>query len=58
MVFDPVEEADSDRLKVVWESHDPTKGRRQGNEGGSQDRTGSYTEDEQQVAQAELARMQ
>ena len=35
-------------LKVFWESHDPTQGMRQGNDIGTQYRSGIYTFDEKQ----------
>ena len=35
-------------LKAFWESHDPTQGMRQGNDIGTQYRSGIYTFDEKQ----------
>jgi peptide-methionine (S)-S-oxide reductase len=40
-------------LKVFWESHDPTQGMRQGNDVGTQYRSGLYYFDDQQRAQCE-----
>jgi peptide-methionine (S)-S-oxide reductase len=43
-------------LKVFWESHDPTQGMRQGNDAGTQYRSGIYTFDEEQARDAERSR--
>jgi peptide-methionine (S)-S-oxide reductase len=43
-------------LKVFWESHDPTQGMRQGNDIGTQYRSGIYTYDAAQAAAAEASR--
>lgn len=43
-------------LKVFWESHDPTQGMRQGNDVGTQYRSGIYTCDDEQQRQAEESR--
>ena len=43
-------------LKVFWESHNPTQGLRQGNDVGSQYRSGVYTFNEQQKEQAEISK--
>ena len=47
-------------LKVFWEAHDPTQGMRQGNDLGTQYRSGIYTTSETQVshARASLERYQ
>ncbi|MGB1239739.1 MAG: peptide-methionine (S)-S-oxide reductase MsrA, partial [Pseudomonadales bacterium] len=39
-----------------WESHDPTQGMRQGNDIGTQYRSGIYSFSEEQQAQAEASR--
>ena len=52
VVFDPVKVSFADLLKVFWESHDPTQGMRQGNDMGTQYRSGIYT---YSVAQSEAA---
>jgi peptide-methionine (S)-S-oxide reductase len=52
VVFDPKEVNYSDLLKIFWESHDPTQGMRQGNDIGTQYRSGIYTYSEQQYASA------
>ena len=43
VVYDPEKIKYSDLLKVFWESHDPTQGMRQGNDVGTQYRSGIYT---------------
>jgi peptide-methionine (S)-S-oxide reductase len=43
-------------LKVFWESHDPTQGMRQGNDVGTQYRSGIYTFNDDQAQQAETSR--
>lgn len=52
VVFDPDLVSYQQLLKVFWEGHDPTQGMRQGNDMGTQYRSGIYTFDE---AQASLA---
>ncbi len=44
VVFDPGEIRYTELLKVFWESHDPTQGMRQGNDSGTQYRSGIYTD--------------
>jgi peptide-methionine (S)-S-oxide reductase len=44
-----------DLLKVFWEGHDPTQGMRQGNDVGSQYRSGIYVYDSTQRAAAEAS---
>lgn len=51
--FDPSVVSLDDILKTFWEAHDPTQGMRQGNDVGTQYRSGIYTSSE---AQAEAAR--
>ena len=43
-------------LQVFWESHDPTQGMRQGNDVGTQYRSGIYTFNEEQHNAAEVSR--
>ena len=53
VVFDPKVVAYDDLLKVFWENHDPTQGMRQGNDVGTQYRSGVYYYDEDQRRAAE-----
>ena len=48
VVFDPALLDYADQLTVFWEGHDPTQGMRQGNDLGTQYRSGIYTYDEGQ----------
>ena len=48
VVFDPKVIGYEDLLRVFWESHDPTQGMRQGNDVGTQYRSGIYWYDEAQ----------
>lgn len=51
VVFDPAKVSYAQLLAVFWEAHDPTQGMRQGNDVGTQYRSGIYTYgDEQQRA--------
>ncbi len=52
VVFDPARVSYEQLLKVFWESHDPTQGMRQGNDVGTQYRSGIYTYDDAQAAAA------
>lgn len=52
VVFDPKETSLEKLLKIFWESHNPTQGMRQGNDRGTQYRSGIYYFNE---AQRELA---
>ena len=56
VVFDPKIISYDELLKVFWESHDPTQGMRQGNDVGTQYRSGIYYEDEDQRRAAERTR--
>jgi peptide-methionine (S)-S-oxide reductase len=56
VVFDPKAISYDDLLKVFWENHDPTQGMRQGNDVGTQYRSGIYYVDEDQRRAAERAR--
>jgi peptide-methionine (S)-S-oxide reductase len=56
VVFDPAAVGYEDLLKVFWESHDPTQGMRQGNDVGTQYRSGIYFYDDEQRRSAEVSR--
>jgi peptide-methionine (S)-S-oxide reductase len=60
VVYDPQVIRYEALLKVFWESHDPTQGMRQGNDAGTQYRSGIYTysEAQRQAAQASCDRYQ
>ena len=60
VVFDPKKVTYEDLLKVFWEGHDPTQGMRQGNDVGTQYRSGIYVYDTAQrtAAEASLAAYQ
>ena len=52
MVFDPAKVSYGALLSVFWESHDPTQGMRQGNDWGTQYRSGIYYSTESQKSAA------
>ena len=56
VVFRPQEIDFDTLLKIFWESHDPTQGMRQGNDQGTQYRSGIYYDDEKQRQAAEKSR--
>jgi len=56
VVFDPNFISYEQLLKVFWENHDPTQGMRQGNDVGTQYRSGVYYFHEGQRRVAELSR--
>jgi peptide-methionine (S)-S-oxide reductase len=56
VVFDPAVVSYAELLRVFWESHDPTQGMRQGNDAGTQYRSGIYVHDASQRAAAEASR--
>ncbi|EYD77991.1 Peptide methionine sulfoxide reductase MsrA [Rubellimicrobium mesophilum DSM 19309] len=53
VVYDPKVTSYEDLLKVFWEGHDPTQGMRQGNDRGTQYRSGIYVFNEAQREAAE-----
>jgi len=57
VIFDPKKISYETLLKTFWESHDPTQGMRQGNDVGTQYRSGIYTftPEQRQVAEASKA---
>src|SRR5512134_3174816 len=60
VVYDPTQVSYEKLLKLFWEAHDPTQGMRQGNDVGTQYRSGIYVYNDTQklAAQASLARYQ
>lgn len=56
VVFDPAKTSYEALLKVFWESHDPTQGMRQGNDVGTQYRSGIYATSPEQKRAAEASR--
>lgn len=56
VVFDPSAIAYTDLLRIFWESHNPTQGMRQGNDTGTQYRSGIYCYSESQLQMAEAAK--
>jgi len=53
VVYDPTVLSYLDLLRVFWESHNPTQGMQQGNDIGTQYRSGIYYSTEQQLGLAE-----
>ena len=58
VVFDPEQISYDDLLRAFWEGHDPTQGMRQGNDVGTQYRSGIYVYGEAQREAAERSRDQ
>ncbi|AVO47720.1 peptide-methionine (S)-S-oxide reductase MsrA [Phreatobacter cathodiphilus] len=56
VVYDPAQVSTEQVLATFWESHDPTQGMRQGNDVGTQYRSGIYTSTEAQRAAAEASK--
>jgi peptide-methionine (S)-S-oxide reductase len=56
VVFDPKQISYEGLLKVFWENHDPTQGMQQGNDVGTQYRSGVYCFDDQQLEAAKASR--
>ena len=56
VVYDPQKVSYEELLAVFWESHDPTQGMRQGNDMGTQYRSGIYTFTDEQLAAAQLSK--
>ena len=53
VVFNPSEISYAELLKVFWQSHNPTQGMQQGNDIGTQYRSGIYTFNDEQQLMAE-----
>ena len=56
VVFHPEQISLDEILRAFWEGHDPTQGMRQGNDVGTQYRSGIYTADDRQREAAEASR--
>ncbi len=56
VVFDPAKTSYEAMLRLFWESHDPTQGMRQGNDAGTQYRSGIYCHSPAQRRAAEASR--
>ena len=57
VVFDPAKTSYEALLSIFWEAHNPTQGMRQGNDVGTQYRSGIYTFSPQQHAAAQASLM-
>lgn len=58
VVYDPATVSFADLLKTFFEAHDPTQGMRQGNDIGTQYRSGIYVRDPAERAEAEAVKAQ
>jgi peptide-methionine (S)-S-oxide reductase len=58
VVYDPSRIGYADLLKIFWEAHNPTQGMRQGNDVGTQYRSGIYAFDDEQRKLALASREQ
>ncbi len=56
VIYDPAVISYEALLRIFWEGHDPTQGMRQGNDRGTQYRSGIYTYSDAQRAAAEASR--
>ena len=56
VVFDPAKTSYDAMLKIFWENHDPTQGMRQGNDVGTQYRSGIYCFSDAQLEAAKRSR--
>ena len=56
VVFDPAQVSYDQLLQIFWENHDPTQGMRQGNDVGTQYRSGIYATTAEQKATALASR--
>ena len=56
VAFDTTLTSLAQMLQVFWENHDPTQGMRQGNDAGTQYRSGLYLNTPEQLAQAQASK--
>ncbi len=56
VIYDPKQISYDKLLSVFWESHDPTQGMRQGNDAGTQYRSGIYTFTAEQLKAARMSK--
>ncbi|MDQ4039649.1 MAG: peptide-methionine (S)-S-oxide reductase MsrA, partial [Actinomycetota bacterium] len=56
VVFDPARISYEELLRIFWENHDPTQGMRQGNDVGTQYRSGIYVFSDEQLTTAQASR--
>jgi peptide-methionine (S)-S-oxide reductase len=56
VVYNPSQTTYEDLLRAFWEAHDPTQGMRQGNDVGTQYRSGIYVNDDVERKAAEASR--
>ena len=56
VIYDPKRVNYEELLKIFWESHDPTQGMRQGNDVGTQYRSGIYYANDEQRREAEASK--
>ena len=56
VVYDPSQATYEELLRAFWEAHDPTQGMRQGNDVGTQYRSGIYVNDDAERMAAEASR--
>jgi len=56
VVFDPAKVSFEQLVTIFWEAHNPTQGMRQGNDAGTQYRSGIYVHDDAQRAVAEATK--
>jgi peptide-methionine (S)-S-oxide reductase len=56
VVYDPAIISYAELLKIFWEGHNPTQGMRQGNDVGTQYRSGVYTFNDEQAALAQQSK--
>ena len=56
VVYDPSQTTYEELLRAFWEAHDPTQGMRQGNDVGTQYRSGIYVNDDAERMAAESSR--